>query len=218
VKLKILIVDDHPLILHGTCDVLARQYPEAEIITDETAQDALKHLQSSQFDLAVIDLSIPQAPGMIPQIDMGIQLLQQLMKNYPNLNIMVQSSYVKALVRIKNHIDEHQGGFTIADKTLSITEMLTRVDLALQGGTYTKDLGRKIEVHPDWLEVLKLAFSEGLQDKAIAGRMNVAERTVRHYWLKLQDVLGIYAQDSKLEGKNIRIETQIRAREQGLID
>jgi DNA-binding NarL/FixJ family response regulator len=68
------------------------------------------------------------------------------------------------------------------------------------------------------LEVLRLAFEEGLQDKAIAQRMCVAERTVRHYWTKIQDVLGIYPEDSKQEGKNIRIETEIRARQAGLID
>jgi hypothetical protein len=37
---------------------------------------------------------------------------------------------------------------------------------------------------------------------------------VRHYWNKVQDALGVYPD----EGKNIRIQTQIRAREEGLID
>jgi DNA-binding NarL/FixJ family response regulator len=62
--------------------------------------------------------------------------------------------------------------------------------------------------------VLQLAFNEGLQDTAIAERINVAERTVRHYWTKIQDVLGVYPD----AGKNLRIQTEIRAREEGLID
>jgi hypothetical protein len=37
---------------------------------------------------------------------------------------------------------------------------------------------------------------------------------VRHYWTKVQDVLGIYPE----EGKNIRLQTELRAREEGLID
>ena len=45
---------------------------------------------------------------------------------------------------------------------------------------------------PEWLQVLQLAFQESLQDKAIAERMNVGERTVRHYWSKIQDVLDVY--------------------------
>jgi DNA-binding NarL/FixJ family response regulator len=217
-KLKILVVDDHELMLDGTLDLLRKQYSTAEFMTAQTVQDALSQVQNIEPNLAVVDLSIPEKRGMTAQIDTGIQLIQKLMKSYPNLNLMVQSSYVKALVRIRHDIDNHQGGFAVADKGLSKQEILVRVNLALQGGTHTKDLGRKIEVKPEWLEVLRLAFEEGLQDKTIAERMVIAERTVRNYWTKIQDVLGVYPEDCKKDGKNIRIETEIRAREEGLID
>jgi DNA-binding NarL/FixJ family response regulator len=93
--------------------------------------------------------------------------------------------------------------------------MLDKVAWALQGIIYTpKDMRTVLEVKPEWLKVLQLAFQEGLQDKAIAERMNVSERTVRHYWTKVQDALGVYPDP----GKNIRIQTEIRAREEGLID
>ncbi|PLZ51862.1 response regulator, partial [Fischerella thermalis WC441] len=57
-----------------------------------------------------------------------------------------------------------------------------------------------------------------LQDKAIAENIRVSERMVRHYWDKLQEALGIDCHELKNQGKNIRIITQIRAREAGLID
>jgi DNA-binding NarL/FixJ family response regulator len=137
------------------------------------------------------------------------------MKNYPNLNLVVLSSYIKALVRIKSDIDEHQGGFTVVEKRLSNQDLLTRVEMALQGGCYTRDLNRSAaEVKPEWLELLSLAFEEGLEDKTIAERMQIAPRTVRHYWSKIRDVLGVYPKD----GKNLRIQTKIRAREKGFID
>jgi hypothetical protein len=44
--------------------------------------------------------------------------------------------------------------------------------------------------------------------------MHRAERSVRTYWTKIQDVLGVYPE----EGKNMRIQTEIRARQEGLID
>jgi DNA-binding NarL/FixJ family response regulator len=94
-------------------------------------------------------------------------------------------------------------------------EMLTKVDWALQGLIYTpREMRSGLEVKPEWLEVLQLAFRQGLQDKAIAERMNVSERTVRHYWTKIQDALSVYPD----AGKNIRIQTEMRAREEGLID
>lgn len=215
---KIVVVDDHPLILGGTFNILRQQYPDAELLTAKTAQEFLEKVKTCQPALVVIDLSIPEKSGVTAQVETGIQLLQQLMRDYPQLNLMVQSSYVKALTRIKHEIDSHQGGFTIADKGLSTQDLLTRVNWSLQGLTHTKDLKTQLEIKSEWLEVLNLAFEQGLTDKMIAQEMNVAERTVRHYWTKIQDVLDIYPEDSKKEGKNLRVQTEIRAREEGLID
>lgn len=212
-KQKILAIDDHELMLNGTLNVLRQKYPEAEILTARTAQEALEQIEK-QPDLVVMDLSIPEKAGMTAQTDIGIQLLQKLMKPYPTLNLMVQSSYVKALVKLKHEIDIHQGGFTIADKSISEHEMLTRADWALQGITHTKDLKIGIEIKPEWLEVLRLAFEEGLQDKAIAKKMKMSERMVRHYWTKVQDVLEVYPE----EDKNLRVLTLKRAREEGLLN
>jgi DNA-binding NarL/FixJ family response regulator len=113
-------------------------------------------------------------------------------------------------------IDAHEGGFTVADKNLPVSEMLKRVEWALEGVNYTppqmKD--KSLEVKPEWLEVLDLAFREELQDKEIAKRMGVVEKTVRNYWSKIQNALGVYPDPSK----NLRIQTEVRARERGLID
>lgn len=220
---KILIVDDHYLIISGTLNMLQRQYPDMEILIAKTVKDAFYEVEkvqkeNSSFDLVILDLSIPEKTGMIANTDAGIQLIKDLLDKYPTLNVMVQSSYTKALVRIKYEIDEHQGGFVIADKGLSEQDMLIRINLAIQGATHTKDIKNGLELKPEWLEVLNLAFDEGLQDKIISEKMHLHERTVRVYWTKIQDALSVYPEDCKLRGKNMRIQTEIRAREEGLID
>jgi len=215
--LKILLIDDHSSVLSGTIDVLRKQYPDAEFMTALTAETARNQLTSLQPDLVVMDLSIPESPRVTAQPNTGLQLLRNLMKDYPHLNLVVQSAHVRTLVRVRLDIDTHKGGFTVADKSLTSREMLTRVDWALQGLTHTKDIKGihgGLEVKPEWLQVLSLAFQEGLQDRAIGERMCVSERMVRHYWSKLQDALEVYPED----GKNIRIQTQMRARVEGLID
>jgi DNA-binding NarL/FixJ family response regulator len=214
-KLTFLIIDDHELVLGATRSALEQAYPEANLVTAQSLQDAMRCVELYQPHLTVVDLSIPDKTGEVAQINVGIQLLKQLMHQHPTLNIVVQSAHVKTLVRLKPLIHEHEGGFTIADKSLPMKEMLTKVDWALQGLIYTpRDMRNGLEVKPEWLEVLYLAFQEGLQDKAIAERMNVSERTVRHYWTKIQDVLEVYPD----EGKNVRIQTEIYARQAGLID
>ena len=211
---KILIVDDHRLLLNGTISLVSDRFKNAQIFSAQTAQEALTEVALHSPDLAIADLSIPQESGTTAQIEHGLGLLKQLMQDYPQLNLMVQSSSIKALVRLIPEIDSHQGGFTIADKSETVETFLTRMEWAIQGITHTKDLQSDLEVKPEWLEVLRLAFEEGLQDKAIAQSMYKSERMIRHYWSKIQDALGIYPE----QGKNVRALTQIRAREKGLLD
>lgn len=211
---EILIVDDHRLLLNGTISLVSDRFPNAQIRSCQTVQDALTEVKKHWPDLAIVDLSLPETSGTAAHIEQGLGLLKFLMHDYPQLNLMVQSSNVKALIRIMPEIDNHQGGFTIADKSLPIDTFLMRMDWAMLGLTHTKDLQTDLEVKPEWLEVMRLAFEEGLQDKAIALSMHKSERMIRHYWSKIQDALEIYPE----EGKNMRAQTQIRARETGLID
>lgn len=212
---KFFVLDDHASAKDGTVLSLQSAYPEIEIMSAQTAQEARRKIQGFDPDLVVADLSIPEAPDDTPETDTGIKLLREFLKAYPTFNYVVQSAYVKALVRIKPDIDAHQGGFTIVDKSESMQEMLRKVDWSLQGVVYTpRDMRVDLEIKPQWLKVLELAFREGMNDKAIAEEMHVAERTVRHYWTKIQDVLGVYPE----EGKSLRIQTELQARREGFID
>jgi DNA-binding NarL/FixJ family response regulator len=212
---KFVIIDDHEVVLNGTVALLQSRYPEEQIETFRSASKVLDRLAEEEVALILVDLSIPAVSGEVAKVQVGIQLLRSIMQAHPQMNIVVQSTHVPSLVLLKPMIAEHEGGFTIADKNESVQEMLTKVEWALRGVVYTpKEIRNGVEVNPEWLEMLKFAFEEGLQDHAIALRMNVAERTVRRYWVKVQDALGVYPD----EMKNLRIQTEKRAREAGLID
>ncbi|MEH1767537.1 response regulator transcription factor [Nostoc sp.] len=212
---KILVIDDHESVLYATANVLKQQYPEAKIVEAQTIKSALEKLENVNFDLIIVDLVMPETMGGTAQTNNGIQLLKILMRQYPNLNIVIQTATPRALVRLKAAISNHEGGFTVADKSLPMSEMLTKVDWSLKGLQNTpREIRSGLELKPEWLEVLQLACKEGLQDLPIAKKMNIGERTVRHYWTKIYDVLGVYPD----EGKNLRIQSEIRAREEGLID
>jgi len=217
--LHFVVLDDHQLVLDGTVRAVQHCYPEAEILRVTTASQALEAVEAALPDAILVDLSIPEGSSDPPfgraRVDVGIQLLDTLMTRFTTLNIVVQSAHVQALVRLKPTILSHQGGFTIVDKGDALEDMPTKLDWALKGLNYLPpEMRSGLELKPEWLTVLELAFQRGLQDRTIAEEMNIAQRTVRHYWSKIQDALGVYPE----EGKNIRIQTEIRAREEGLID
>ncbi|PLS67790.1 MAG: response regulator receiver protein [Cyanobacteria bacterium M5B4] len=212
---RIVVVDDQETVLQGTINALKPHYEEAEFLTAQTGRSGWEKVDRYKPELLIMDLSMPEEAGAPPQSETGIKLLRNVMEKYKQLNIVVHSIDPMPLVRLRPAIDAHEGGFTVANKAMTIGEMVTRVEWAVQGLNYTpREIRTGVEVRPEWLEVLNLAFNQSLTDKAIADFMNVSERTVRNYWSKMQDALGVYPEP----GKNIRVQTGKRAREEGLID
>ncbi len=211
---NILIIDDHPLMLSSIKQLVQLQFPDATITTANTASVADRELANTDRDwqLVLADLSIPSESEDTARSEIGLALLRKIMKLYPELNLMVYSSNLKVLVQLKHQIDNHRGGFTIADKTAEPTEVRRRMQYAIEGITLTKEIRKGLELKPEWLSTLQLA-DRGLPDKAISERLNVTERAIRHYWTKVQDVLEI-----DRDNLNLRILTLNRAREVGLID
>ncbi|WP_310488398.1 response regulator [Chamaesiphon sp. VAR_69_metabat_338] len=211
---NILIIDDHPLMLSSIKQLVEMQFPAATITTASTASVADRELANTDRDwqLVLADLSIPEDNKDPARSETGLALLRKIMKLYPDLNLMVYSSNLKVLVQLKHQIDNHRGGFTIADKTAEPTEVRRRMQYAIEGITLTKEIRKGLELKPEWLSTLQFA-DRGLPDKAISEQLNVTERAVRHYWTKVQDVLEI-----DRDNLNLRILTLNRAREVGLID
>ena len=212
---KFLVVDDHEAILQGTIPALKDKYPEAKILTIQDAQTAYQQFERHQPDLLIVDLCLPEKPQAPAQVEVGMQLIKTLMSSPLAPNLVVLSTNIKPLVRLKPMINAYEGGFVAMDKSLPIREMLKFVDLALRGSIYlSSELRSRPEFDRKWIEVLTLKYQEGLTDKAIAQRMNLSDRTVRNYWIRLQDALGVYDEP----GKELRIQIEIAARKIGLIN
>lgn len=215
-KIKVLVIDDHDAVINGTIDAIYSKYSDANIIKAKTTQEALEKLNNfPDQDVVITDLSLPEKPGDKPQPETGIKLVRNIMEKYPSLNLVVQSADARALIRLRPQINEHEGGFTVVDKGESIDQMLTKFEWSLQGINFTpREMRTGLELKQEWLSLLELAFNECLTDKEIAKQMNIAERTVRNYWTKIQDVLEVYPDNDK----NLRLQTEKKAQEIGLID
>jgi DNA-binding NarL/FixJ family response regulator len=213
---KILVIDDHDAVINGTVEAIYSKYIDADIIKAKTTEEAWEKLNSfPDRDVVVTDLSLPEKPGNKPQPETGIKLLRSIMDKYPSLNLVVQSADARALIRLRPQINEHDGGFTVIDKSEPIDQMLTKLEWSLQGINFTpKEMRTGLELKEEWHDLLELAFNQCLTDKEIAKKMSIAERTVRNYWTKIQDALEVYPEDDK----NLRLQTENKAREIGLID
>ncbi|MEO0455921.1 MAG: response regulator transcription factor [Cyanobacteria bacterium P01_A01_bin.114] len=212
---QFLVIDDHEAILEGTVPALQARYPEVQISTAQNVQAAEWQIARQSPDLVIVDLSLPETAHTLATAEVGIRLLERLMRSELAPNIMVLSTNVKPLIRLKPIINAYEGGFVAMDKSLPIQNMLNSVETALRGSIYLPpEVRARPEFDRKWLQVLKLKYQEGLSDKAIAKAMGISDRTVRNYWVRIQDALDIYDDPSK----DLRIQIQIAARKAGLIN
>lgn len=82
---KIILADDHPLILTGIRSLIEKITPHCEVVAEAyQVSDLLKLLQQHRCDLLITDFSMPGDTRSD-----GLVMIQQLRRNYPNLPIIV---------------------------------------------------------------------------------------------------------------------------------
>jgi two-component system, NarL family, invasion response regulator UvrY len=83
--LRILVVDDHPLIRKGIVQTLTDELPGSLISETSNAADTLDAVQKQIFDLVLLDLSLPGRSGL--------ELLKEIKAICPKLPVLIVSSY-----------------------------------------------------------------------------------------------------------------------------
>ena len=110
VKPFFMVVDDHEAILQGTVPALQKAHPEAEILTATTYAAAVQLMEEVHPELMVVDLSLPEDAGAAASPDVGLKLIERLLKSQWAPNIAVLSTDINPLVRLKTIIRGYEGG------------------------------------------------------------------------------------------------------------
>jgi two-component system, NarL family, invasion response regulator UvrY len=61
---RLLIVDDHPLVRRGIAEVLAKAFPGGSIAEASDGAEALQAVYDGAWDLVILDLSLPGRTGL----------------------------------------------------------------------------------------------------------------------------------------------------------
>ena len=88
---RILVVDDEENVCQSVKKILSRKgYTVAESLT---AEDAMKKMNESTYDLVITDLMMPKTSG--------IELLQIIRDNYPDLEVIMITGYASIESAVK---------------------------------------------------------------------------------------------------------------------
>lgn len=190
-EIRILLVDDHDLVLQGLKRIVECSLPEIKnVCTASSGQEALLLIASQRFNLFVLDMELPDISGM--------DIIVRIREKDPQARIIVNTMH-EEIWFIKNLIQCSVDG--ILFKSIDSTKIAEAIRRVLDGETYycpyaehvraqmkRSDEGRREELTSRELDVLK-RISEGKNTQEIAQELCVSTNTVDTHRRHLMDKL-----------------------------
>jgi two-component system, NarL family, invasion response regulator UvrY len=85
VTLKVLLADDHAIVRRGVAQLLVEVGAASSVIEAETGRDALSLATRDAFDVAMLDISLPDINGL--------DVLKRVKRDVPRLPVLMFSMY-----------------------------------------------------------------------------------------------------------------------------
>jgi DNA-binding NarL/FixJ family response regulator len=123
--IRILVVDDHPLVRNAIAQTLAANLADAEIGEASNAVEALRSIWEFSWNLVLLDLSLPGRSGL--------ELLSEIHAARPRLPVLVLSMYPEE--QFSTRVLK-AGGAGYLSKSSSPEEVLRAVRQVLAGGKF----------------------------------------------------------------------------------
>lgn len=192
--MKILIIDDHEVVRRGVQQILEENFLYVEVGEADTAQKGIAAVRQESWDLAIVDISLPDQSGL--------ELLCELHSTAPQLPLMVLSLHPEEQYAVRAF---RAGAKAYLTKHTAPEELARAVKQVLSGRMYvTASIGECMagslsksptgsEHHPlseREFEVLVL-LAQGKSVKHIAQSLSLSIKTVSTYRARLLDKLQL---------------------------
>jgi two-component system capsular synthesis response regulator RcsB len=197
--LRIMLADDHPVVLKGVEMALRACGPAFSVVALATnADELMRHLVRTPCDLLISDYSMPC--GKFPD---GLALMGYLKRHFTHIPLIVMTmlrnpSMLQALL--------NKGVSGLFDKRSPLSELLRAVNRVANGQQhlcpsfagiieaqslpYSRYEAPAVNLSERELEVVRL-FVQGLSGRQIAAQLNRSEKTISRQKRTAMDKLGL---------------------------
>jgi two-component system nitrate/nitrite response regulator NarL len=195
-RIKLILVDDHPVVRRGISSCLARH--ENLVIVGEAAdgREALQKAKELAPDIVLMDIDMPHMNGLAAT--------EMLRKELPQVKVLIlsmysQSEYVLRIIQSgargyvlkeANPEDLARAIETVYSGQVFFSPEVARVAL----NQYVRGGGEPPQTHLTFREKEVLTqIAEGLSNKEIAWRLGVGVRTVETHRERIMRKLNIHS-------------------------
>ncbi|MDQ7028849.1 MAG: response regulator transcription factor [Ardenticatenia bacterium] len=193
--IRVLLVDDHPLIRAGVYSVLEEE-GDIEIVGEANSTVGLEaKCAQLQPDVVLLDLRIPGPPPA--------EVIERLQAHHPDVHIIVLTAYdEEAYIRLA--VGARISGYILKDEMPD--SIVKAIRTVMEGGVwYSRAIANKLSrlirqphrlpepvLTPREKEVLRL-IAQGYSNTEIAEALNLAYQTVRNYISRIYSKLGVHS-------------------------
>lgn len=177
---KILIVDDHPLVVEGLKSLLADSEGIAVTGTAANAVDAISFLKNNEVDIAFLDINLPDISG--------IELCKKIKEQFPSVKSLALSTFSERAY-VSRMIQNGACGYLI--KSSGKEDILEAIRQVQLGGYFLNvnfDQKPVTENSPKAIPFLTrrekevlLLIAEGMTNPQIAEKLFVSVTTVNSH-------------------------------------
>jgi two-component system NarL family response regulator len=197
--LKLLIVDDHAVVLEGLDAMLGVDPLFESIATASSPDDALNACEGFHPDVILLDLRMPQCDGF--------SALGMFLRRWPEVKILILSASATAA---EINLARRVGAKGYLCKSASRAALLEAIRAVAEGGTFFPSAPAR-RVHPHdlsgrELEVLR-QFGLGLSNQQLGMALGISSETVKSHAKSIFQKLGV----------SNRVEALARAYELGIV-
>ena len=198
-SIRLILVDDHPIVLGGLQQLLQRQPDFAVLAACPDADSAMSAMRREMPDVLVLDLRMPGSDGLefLRRLaDAGMTCTSVL------LTAAIEDAEVQEAVRLG------VSGLVMKDSTPDTLVECVRcvhgggqwldpeiVGRAFRSALERETAAREMALTPREIEIVRMV-AEGLRNRVIATRLSISEGTVKVHLHNIYDKLGV---DGRLE-------------------
>lgn len=189
-KIRLVIVDDHPVVRDGLRGMLESQ-PEFEVIGEAAnGEQAVQLASSLKPDVMLMDLRMPVMDG--------VTALGEIKTSSPTVQVLVLTTY-DSDADILPAIEAGARGYLLKDTSredlYSAIRATARGESVLSPGVAARIIGQmrapaEEKLSSRELEVLQLV-AEGHSNSEIASRLHISQATVKSHLIHIFDKLGV---------------------------